>query len=455
MKRGRWWTSLYAQVWLGILAGVFVGHFFPKLGIALKPLGDAFIALIQMMIGPLVFGVLVQGIASMTDMKKLGRVGLKTLVYFFALSAVTLLIGILAAEVAKPGSGLSNAVGFAGAQKAAGYAAHAQEQNFTTWILQIIPNTFVGAFTQVSVLPIVLVSILTGLALARMGEIGKQASSAVDMATKVCFGIVRMVIRLAPIGAFGAMAFTVGEYDLPSLANLAKLAVTFFAASAGFVLIVLAAIAALAGFSVLRFLNYIKAELLIVLGTSSSETVIPDMMRKLQRLGSAPSTVGLVYPMGYSFNNAGANIYLTLAIFFLAQVSHVHFTLAQQLRLFLIAMLASTGGAGVPGGAFVKVAAMLSVVPQIPITSLALLLGVDKLMSECRALTNVVGNGVATLVVSRWEGEVGAAQLRSALRVEPGLEGPPPTVPPPGDETRDRIAVVSQCEQQDAVSRRM
>jgi aerobic C4-dicarboxylate transport protein len=244
----------------------------------------------------------------------------------------------------------------------------------------------------------------------------------VELATKVFFGIVRIIVRLAPLGAFGAMAFTVGAYDLTSLSSLAKLVVAFYVAAILFVLVILGIIARLSGLSLFRFLAYIKDELMIVVGTSSSETVIPDMIRKLRNLGSADSTVGLVFPMGYSFNNAGANIYMTLAVFFLAQANNVHFTFGQEVRILLVSFIASTGGAGVPGGAFVKVAAMLSVVPQIPVASLALLLGVDKLMSECRALANVIGNGVATLAVSRWEGEVDAAQLRRALRGEPNLE---------------------------------
>jgi aerobic C4-dicarboxylate transport protein len=428
VKRRGWASSLYLQVLVSIVLGIAVGYFFPKTGSALKPLGDGFISLIQMMIGPVIFAVLVQGIASMTDMRKLGRVGLKTLVYFGAVSAITLIVGMVAAQIGHPGIGLSN-VGAAPiaqhagnhvAQAHPGLQAHLGEQakkaDLESWMLAIIPKTFLGAFVHVNVLQVVLVALLCGFAMARMGEAGKRAGRAVEAATKVFFGIVRIIVRLAPIGAFGAMAYTVGQYDISSLSNLAKLVVAFFVASVAFVLVVLGIIARLAGFSLFRFLAYIKDELLIVLGTSSSETVIPDMIRKLENLGATGSTVGLVFPMGYSFNNAGANIYMTLAVFFLAQASNVHFTFGQELRILLVAMVASTGGAGVPGGAFVKVAAMLSMVPEIPVASLALLLGVDKLMSECRALTNVIGNGVATMAVSRWEGELDAASLRRALR---------------------------------------
>jgi aerobic C4-dicarboxylate transport protein len=273
-----------------------------------------------------------------------------------------------------------------------------------------------------NVLQVVLLALLCGFAMARMGEAGKRAGRVVELATKVFFEMVRIIVMLAPIGAFGAMAYTVGQYNLISLENLAKLVAAFFVASVLFVFSILGIISRLAGFSLLRFLAYIKDELLIVLGTSSSETVIPDMIRKLEKLGAAGSTVGLVFPMGYSFNNAGANIYMTLAVFFLAQANNVHFTFVQELRILLVAMIASTGGAGVPGGAFVKVAAMLTVIPNIPVASLALLLGVDKLMSECRALTNVIGNGVATMAVSRWEGELDAANLRKALRGDPEIQ---------------------------------
>lgn len=444
MKRRPWYTGLYAQTMIGIVLGIAVGHFFPKAGVALKPLGDAFISLIQMMIGPLIFGVLVQGIASMTDMKKLGRLGLKTLAYFAAVSAITLIMGMLAAQISHAGSGLSLLTGSLSAHQAAHFASHARTPGFSSWLLELIPQTFVGAFVHVSVLPIVLVAVLCGFAMARMGEAGTRAGEAVGLATKVFFGIVRIIVRLAPIGAFGAMAFTVGAYDLASLSSLAKLVVAFYAAAILFVVLVLGVIARLSGFSLFRFLAYIKDELMIVVGTSSSETVIPDMIRKLRNLGSADSTVGLVFPMGYSFNNAGANIYMTLAVFFLAQANNVHFTFGQEMRILLVSFVASTGGAGVPGGAFVKVAAMLSVVPQIPLASLALLLGVDKLMSECRALANVIGNGVATLAVSRWEGEVDAPQLRRALRGEPNPEAGAQLSEPAATQVQEQPVIVSQ-----------
>ncbi len=415
MARRAWYTGLYAQVLVAIALGILVGHFFPKTGIALKPLGDGFIALIQMMIGPLIFLVLVQGIASMTDLKRVGRVGLKALLYFVAGSAAALFVGILVAQLEQPGKGLNINPETLDPQSVAVYVTHAKDTGLTALLLDIVPKTFIGAFIHGNVLQVILVALLTGFAISRMGEAGKRVAHAVDVVGKLFFGIIRIIVRLAPLGAFGAMAFTVGHYDLGSLSNLAKLVGAFYLTSAAFILFVLGIVSYLAGFSIFRFLAYIKDELLIVLGTSSSETVIPDMIRKLEGLGAPRSTVGLVFPMGYSFNNDGANIYITLAVLFLAQATNMHLSFGQELRILLIAMVASTGGAGVPGGAFVRVAALLTVIPGIPVQSLALLLGIDKFMSECRALTNVFGNGVATIVVSRWEGELDVGQMRKVL----------------------------------------
>lgn len=418
MTRRPWYRDLYVQVLVAIALGIFAGHFFPQAGIALKPLGDGFIALIKMMIGPVIFCVLVQGIGSMTDMKKVGRVGLKTLVYFEVVSVSALLIGMLVAQAGQPGRGLNINPASLDAKSVAAYVSHAsraKDAGLLARLLEIIPATFLDAFVHDNVLQVVLIAILCGFAISRLGEGSARVTRAVSVASKVCFGIIRMIVQLAPIGAFGAMAFTVGRYDLAALSNLAKLIGTFYLTSVIFVVLILGSIAYLAGFSLFRFLAYIKDELLIVLGTSSSETVIPDMLQKLERLGAPRSIVGLVFPMGYSFNTDGANIYITLAVLFLAQATNVHFTLGQEVRVLLFAMIASTGGAGVPGGAFVKVAAVLSVFPEIPVQALALLLGVDKFMSECRALTNVVGNGVATIVVSRWEGELDVAKMREVL----------------------------------------
>jgi aerobic C4-dicarboxylate transport protein len=416
-RRQRWYTTLYVQVIIAILLGIAVGHLFPRTGVACKPLGDAFIALIRMMIAPVVFCTVVQGIASMSDLKKVGRIGVKALVYFEVVSTFALAIGLVIGHVLHPGFGFNVDAATLDPKTVAAYAGQAKEVGIIGRLLSAIPQTFVDAFVHGDVLQVLLVSILTGFALARLGEIGARVNRAVEAAGKVFFAIVRMIVKAAPIGAFGAMAFTVGRYRISSLSNLAQLVGSFYLTSALFVLLVLGIIARLSGFSILRFLAYIKDELLIVLGTSSSETVLPDMMQKLERLGASASVVGLVFPTGYSFNTDGTNIYMTLSVLFLAQATNTHLTLMQELGILLFAMIASKGGSGVTGNGFVTLAATLAAVPSIPIQALALLLGVDKFMSECRALTNVVGNGVATLVVSRWEGELTAAELRESMAV--------------------------------------
>ncbi len=416
-RRQSWYTTLYVQVIIAILLGIAVGHLFPNIGVACKPLGDAFIALIRMMIAPVVFCTVVQGIASMSDLKKVGRIGVKALVYFEVVSTFALAIGLVIGHVLHPGVGFNVDATTLDPRAVAAYAGHANEVGIIGRLLAAIPQTFVDAFVHGDVLQVLLVSILTGFALARLGDVGGRVNRAVGAAGKVFFAIVRIIVKAAPIGAFGAMAFTVGRYRVSSLSNLAQLVGTFYLTSVLFVLLVLGIIARLSGFSILRFLAYIKDELLIVLGTSSSETVLPDMMQKLERLGASASVVGLVFPTGYSFNTDGTNIYMTLSVLFLAQATNTHLTLVQELGILLFAMIASKGGSGVTGNGFVTLAATLAAVPSIPIQALALLLGVDKFMSECRALTNVVGNGVATLVVSRWEGELTGAELRDSLAI--------------------------------------
>jgi aerobic C4-dicarboxylate transport protein len=414
-QRRPWYKVLYLQVLVAITLGIFVGHFFPKTGMALKPLGDGFIGLIKMMIGPVIFCTVVQGIASMTDMKKVGRVGVKALIYFEVVSTFALLVGILIAELVQPGRGLNIDPATLDPKAVSEFVGHAKEVGILARLQAIIPETFVDAFVHGDVLQVLLIAILCGFAISRMGELGERATRAVGVAGKVFFGIIRIIVRAAPVGAFGAMAFTVGRYDVGSLSNLAELIGTFYLTSLVFVLLVLGGIAYLAGFSILSFLAYIKDELLIVLGTSSSETVLPDMMQKLERLGASSSVVGLVFPTGYSFNTDGTNIYMTLAVLFLAQATNTHLTLGQMLSILLFAMIASKGGSGVTGTGFVTLAATVAVIPDIPIQALALLLGIDKFMSECRALTNVVGNGVATIVVSRWEGELDMARVREIM----------------------------------------
>ena len=410
-----WFPALYVQVLIAIAIGILIGQFAPKTGVALKPLGDAFIALIRMLIAPVIFCTVVHGIASVGDMSKVGRVGLKTLLYFEVVSTLALGIGLLVGELVRPGAGFDIDPTTLDPTAVAAYVSRAKEEGILAHLLAIIPDTFVGAFAKGDLLQVLLVSILTGFAIARLPRFGAKVTEAIDIAGKVLFRIIGIVVRAAPIGALGAMAFTVGAYGLASLWNLVALILTFYVTSILFVLVVLGAISRLCGFSILRFLAYIKDELLIVLGTSSSETVLPHMIMKMVRLGASQSVVGLVIPTGYSFNLDGTNIYMTLATLFLAQATNTPLSFGQLLAILAIAMLTSKGASGVTGAGFVTLAATLSIIPDIPIASLAILVGIDKFMSECRALTNLVGNGVATIVISRWENELDPAKLRDAL----------------------------------------
>jgi aerobic C4-dicarboxylate transport protein len=423
--RRAWYTVLYTQVVIAILLGIVVGYFFPKAGIALKPLGDGFVALIRMMIAPVIFCTVVQGIGSIGDMKKIGRVGVKALLYFEVVSTLALITGMVIAHLLHPGSGLNIDAATLDPKAVSGYMSHVQDVGLVARLQAIIPETFVDAFVHGDVLQVLLVAVLSGFAIAHMGQVGLQVARVVGIAGRLFFGIIRMIVRAAPIGAFGAMAFTVGKYHLTSLANLAKLIGTFYLTSALFIVLVLGIVAYLTGFSIFRFVAYIKDELLIVLGTSSSETVLPDMMTKLERLGISRSVVGLVFPTGYSFNTDGTNIYMTLAVIFLAQATNTHLTISQELGMLLFAMVASKGASGVTGTGFVTLAATLTAIPNIPIQALALLLGIDKFMSECRAITNVIGNGVATIVVSRWEGELDPAKMREAMKHPLPADAPP------------------------------
>jgi len=414
-ERRPWYTILYVQVLIAIAVGVLVGYLFPHAGAAMKPLGDGFIQLIKMMIAPVIFCTVVHGIASMSDLKKIGRVGVKTLVYFEAVSTVALVIGLIVAEVIQPGHGFNIDPATLDPKSVATYVTRAKEEGFVAHLMAIIPSTFVGSLANGEILQVLLVAILTGFAVARMGAVGERVLGVIDVAGKVLFRIIAMIVRLAPLGAFGAMAFTIGTYGVGALVNLGELILTFYATALLFVLLVLGAIARLAGFSIFRFIGYIKDELLIVLGTSSSETVLPHMMQKMERLGASRPVVGLVIPTGYSFNLDGTNIYMTLATLFLAQATNTHLTLGQELTILGVAMLTSKGASGVTGAGFVTLAATLSIIPDIPIQSLAILVGIDKFMSECRALTNLVGNGVATVVISRWEGELDRDKLHEAM----------------------------------------
>ena len=407
-----WYTVLYIQVLIAIVVGILIGHFFPTTGKALKPLGDGFISLIKMMIAPIIFCTVVHGISSMGDLKKVGRVGVKTLLYFECVSTLALVIGLIVGDLLQPGHGFNIDPATIDPKSVATYVARAKDEGIVNHLMAIIPDTFIGALAKGDLLQVLLVSILSGFAISQLGETGERIASAIDSVAKVFFRIIGIIVRVAPIGAFGAMAFTVGAYGLASLWNLLELIATFYLTSLIFVLVVLGSIARLSGFSILRFIAYIKDELLIVLGTSSSETVLPQMMQKMEKLGASRSVVGLVIPTGYSFNLDGTNIYMTLAILFLAQATNTHLSLAQELGILAIAMITSKGASGVTGAGFVTLAATLAIVPDIPIQSLAILLGIDKFMSECRALTNLVGNGVATVVISRWEGELDSKKLR-------------------------------------------
>jgi aerobic C4-dicarboxylate transport protein len=368
-----------------------------------------------MMIAPVIFCTVVHGIGSMGDLKKLGRVGVKTLVYFEVVSTLALAIGLLVGYVIQPGAGFNIDPASLDAKAVATYVTRAKDESIVQHFMQIIPDTFIGAFAKGDLLQVLLVSILTGFALTRLGKLGENISHAIDNVAKVFFTIIGLIVRVAPIGAFGAMAFTVGAFGVGSLWKLVELIVVFYATSIIFVLVVLGAIARFSGFSILRFIAYIKDELLIVVGTSSSETVLPQMIQKMQRLGASKSVVGLVIPTGYSFNLDGTNIYMTLATLFLAQATNTPLTFGHLLTILAIAMVTSKGASGVTGAGFVTLAATLAIVPDIPIQSLAILVGIDKFMSECRALTNLVGNGVACVVISRSEGELDPEKLHQVM----------------------------------------
>ena len=429
-----WYRLLYLQVLLAVVLGVVVGLLAPEFGKSLKPLGDGFIKLVKMMIAPIIFCTVVHGIASMGDLKKLGRVGAKSLLYFEVVSTFALIIGLVVVNLLQPGVGLTPPGQAFHADPVALDSGHVAEQahalSTTAFALNLIPNTFLGAFVSGDLLQVLLIALLAAFAIAAMGERGKPLLHAIDVGSQFFFSIMGIVVKAAPIGAFGAMAFTVGSYGLHALNKLLVLMGGFYLTSLLFVVLVLGGIARVAGFSIFRYLVYIKHELLLVLGTSSSETALPGMLEKMQRLGCSKSTVGLVIPTGYSFNLDGTNIYMAMAAIFLAQATNTELSLGNQISLLLVAMLTSKGASGVTGAGFVTLAATLQAVPGIPVESLALLVGVDRFMSECRALTNLVGNGVATIVISRWENEVSAQTLHDNLRGAPTLTLAPALVPP-------------------------
>ncbi|MBD8656032.1 dicarboxylate/amino acid:cation symporter [Oxalobacteraceae sp. CFBP 13730] len=406
---------LYVQVLFAIVLGVLLGVFYPEVGTAMKPLGDGFIKLIKMIIAPVIFCTVVAGIAGMQDMKKIGRVGGKALLYFEVVSTFALAIGLVVANVAKPGAGFNVDPATLDSSAIAQYTTNAHAQTTTEFIMHIIPTTFVDAFATGNILQVLLVAILFGFALSMMGERGRPVTKFIDDISHVIFGIVNIIMKVAPLGAFGAMAFTIGKYGIASLLPLAKLMGSFYLTCALFIFIVLGTIARFTGFSIFKFIRYIKEELLIVLGTSSSESALPSLMRKLESLGCAKPVVGLVVPTGYSFNLDGTNIYMTMAALFVAQATNTDLTLTQELTILLVAMLTSKGASGITGAGFITLAATLAVVPTIPVAGMALILGIDRFMSEARALTNFIGNGVATVVVSKWENELDVKRMDDVL----------------------------------------
>ena len=410
-----WYGILYVQVLVAMGLGILVGYFFPQLGVSLKPLGDGFIKLVKMMIAPIIFCTVVHGIASMGDLRRLGRTGWKTLLYFEVVSSLALLIGLVVVNMLKPGAGFNLDVATLDPQVAQTYLSKAHASGPMDFVMNIIPGSFLGAFTSGDLLQVLFIAILTSLSITLLPCKGQAVLRVVEEASKLFFGVMGIVVKFAPIGAFGAMGYTVGNYGLVSLNKLFALMAGFYLTSGFFVVVVLGLILRFAGVSIFRYLRYIREELLLVLGTSSSETALPRIMKKMEKLGCAKSTVGLVIPAGYSFNLDGTNIYMTMAAVFLAQATNTPMDLKHQLALLAVAMITSKGASGVTGAGFVTLAATLEAVPGIPLASLALLVGIDRFMSECRAVTNFIGNGVATIVISRWEGEVSAETLQKNL----------------------------------------
>ena len=408
--------SLYFQVLVAIACGVVLGFMSPQTGAAMKPLGDGFIKLIKMIIAPIIFCTVVLGIAGTEDMKKVGRTGGLALLYFEVVSTLALIVGLVVVNVLQPGAGMNVDVKTLDSGAVSSYTGAGKIGSVQDFFLHVIPTTFVDAFAKGEILQVLLLAVLFGVALQQTRE--GVVYHAIEHLSAVLFGIVRMIMKLAPIGAFGAMAFTIGAYGLGSLAQLAKLMGTFYTTCLVFIFLVLGAIAQVHGFSIFRFLRYIREELLIVLGTSSSEAALPRMMAKMESLGAGKSTVGLVIPTGYSFNLDGTAIYLTMAAVFIAQATNTPLSLMQQLTLLAVLLLTSKGAAGVTGSGFIVLAATLSAIGDVPVAGLALILGIDRFMSEARAITNVIGNGVATIVVARWTGDLDREQLRRRLRGE-------------------------------------
>jgi len=413
--RKRWYAQLYLQVLVAIVAGVTLGHFAPETGAAMKPLGDVFIKLVKMVIAPVIFLTIVTGIAGMRDLASVGRVAGKAFAYFLFFSTLALIIGMIVANVVRPGDGLNIDPATLDTAKVSEFAAKAEDSSITGFLTAIVPDTFLSSLSDGNLLQVLFVSILFGIALAMIGDRGARLLDLLEDASIAFFKLVGIVMKAAPVGAFGAMAFTIGEYGIGTLANLAALVATFYLTSLLFVLVVLGLVARACGFSILKLIAYLKAELLLVLGTSSSESALPSLIEKMERAGCPKTVVGLVVPTGYSFNLDGTNIYMTLAALFIAQACNVDLSIGEQLLLLGVAMISSKGAAGVTGAGFITLAATLSIVPSVPVAGLALILGIDRFMSECRSLTNFIGNAVATVVVSKWEGRLDKAQFDAAL----------------------------------------
>ena len=430
-KRPKLYGQLYVQVLVAIAAGILVGVFWPDFGASLKPLGDAFIKLVKMVIAPLIFLTIVTGIAGMGELKSVGRVAGKAFVYFLCFSTLALVIGLIVANVVQPGAGMNIDPASLDTAAVTEYTKRAHDTTLTGFLLNIIPDTFVGAFTDHNILQVLFLAILFGISLALVGDRAQPALTILDSVAAGFFRLVAILMRAAPIGAFGAMAFTIGKHGVGSLANLAALLATFYITSALFIFVVLGAVARYNGFSLWRLLRYLRAELLLVLGTSSSESALPSLMEKMEAAGCPKAVVGMVVPTGYSFNLDGTNIYMTLAALFIAQATGVELSLGQQLLLLGVAMLSSKGAAGVTGAGFVTLAATLSVVPTVPVAGMALILGIDRFMSECRSITNFIGNAVATIVVARWEGGLDRDALNAALHPADPLIDQPVEMPPP------------------------
>jgi aerobic C4-dicarboxylate transport protein len=429
---------LYVQVLVAIALGAAVGHFAPEFGAGLKPLGDAFIKLVKMIIAPVIFVTVATGIAGMRDLKAVGSVAGKAFAYFLTFSTLALVIGLIVANVVRPGEGLNIDPATLDTAAVADYADKAEETSITGFLLGIIPDTLFSAVTDGQILQVLLVAILAGVAIAATRPASDLVTDVLASFGEVVFKLVHMLMKLAPIGAFGAMAFTIGEFGIGSLANLAALVATFYLTSLLFVLVVLGLVGWFNGFSIFALIRYLREELLLVLGTSSSEAALPSLMEKMEQAGCRKAVVGLVVPTGYSFNLDGTNIYMTLAALFIAQAVGVELSIAEQLTLVLVAMISSKGAAGVTGSGFVILAATLSVVPGVPVAGMALILGIDRFMSECRALTNFIGNAVATIVVARWEGALDRDRLNAALA------GAPLPLEPEDIERHERSGPVSE-----------